>query len=110
MRKPFEAEAFKGSMHQKRGIVLGATPDRADGPGDITLRRTSMKKLIIFLTTLVFFVSVSFVCARDASREANMTAAKEQASALKKADEKMDAISKPAAKPAGEKKATKKSR
>lgn len=69
-----------------------------------------MKKLIILLTTLVFFVSVPFVYARNASCEANMTAAKEQASALKKADEKMDAISQPAAKPAVEKKATKKSR
>jgi hypothetical protein len=66
-----------------------------------------MKKLIILLTTLAFFVSVPFVYARNASWEANMTAAKEQAAALKKADEKIDAISKPAAKPAGEKKATK---
>ncbi len=69
-----------------------------------------MKKLIILLTTLVFFVSVPFVCARNASCEANMTAAKERAEALKKADEKIDAVSKPAAKPAGEKKATERTR
>ena len=69
-----------------------------------------MKKLIILLTTLAFFVSVPFVCARDAAREANMTAAKERAEAMKKADEKINAVSKPAANPAGEKKATERTR
>lgn len=89
---------------------MGATPERAFGPGDITLRRTSMKKLIILLTTLVFFVSVPFVCARDAGREANSTAAQERVEAAKKADEKINAVSKPAATSAGEKKATERTR
>jgi hypothetical protein len=69
-----------------------------------------MKKLIILLTTLVLFVSVPFVCARDASREACMTAAKEQADALKKADEKINAVSAPAAGPATGNRATERTR
>lgn len=69
-----------------------------------------MKKLIILLTTLVFFISVPFVCARDATREAHMTAAKEQADAMKKADEKISAVSAAAAAPASEARATRRNR